>query len=165
MRVCQFLVLIGLGVVCPFAVSDETLEGKVKRVIDGDSILVVDSQGGEHEVQLEGIDAPEVKQDFGKESSDALTKLLNGKAVKLTWGSKDNYERLLAQVYVADQHVNMEMIKNGMAWHFKRYNKSQDLAKAETEAKTSKKGLWGKESPVAPWDYRKENKAPDKPVR
>jgi type 1 glutamine amidotransferase len=33
------------------------------------------------------------------------------------------------------------------------------------EAKQAKKGLWSKESPVAPWDYRKENKAPDKPSK
>jgi len=52
-----------------------------------------------------------------------------------------------------------------MAWHFKRYNKSEELAKIESEAKEVKKGLWAQESPVAPWDYRKENKAPDKPAK
>jgi endonuclease YncB( thermonuclease family) len=52
-----------------------------------------------------------------------------------------------------------------MAWHFKRYNKSEALAKLEVEAKEAKKGLWKNGSPTAPWDYRKENKAPDKPAK
>ena len=147
------------------APADETMEAKVKRVIDGDSILVVDSNDTEFEAQLEGIDAPEMKQEFGKESLEALTKMLKDQKVKLTWKSKDTYDRLLAQVYVADKHVNIEMLRSGMAWHFKRYNKSEELAKIELEAKQAKKGLWSKESPVAPWDYRKENKAPDKPSK
>ena len=145
--------------------ADDSVEGKVTRIIDGDSILVTDDKSVEYEVQLEGIDAPELKQDFGKESTDGLTKLLKGKTVRLTWKSKDNFERLLAQVYDGEKHINMEMIKSGMAWHFKRYNKDETLAKAETEAKEAKKGLWAMESPVAPWDYRKENKAPDKPLK
>ena len=147
------------------ASAEDSVEGKVTRVIDGDSILVTDAKSVEYEVQLEGIDAPELKQDFGKESTEGLTKLLKGKTVRLTWKSKDNFERLLAQVYDGEKHINMEMIKSGMAWHFKRYNKDESLAKAETEAKESKKGLWALESPVAPWDYRKENKAPDKPLK
>ena len=145
--------------------ADETMEAKVKRVIDGDSILVVDSNEMEFEAQLEGIDAPEMKQEFGKESLEALTKMLKDQKVKLTWKSKDTYDRLLAQVYLEDKHINIEMLRSGMAWHFKRYNKSEELAKIELEAKQAKKGLWAKESPVAPWDYRKENKAPDKPAK
>ena len=145
--------------------ADETMEAKVKRVIDGDSSLVVDRNDIEFEAQLEGIDAPEMKQEFGKESLEALTKMLKDQKVKLTWKSKDTYDRLLAQVYLEDKHINLEMLRSGMAWHFKRYNKSEELAKIESEAKQAKKGLWAKESPVAPWDYRKENKAPDKPAK
>ncbi len=147
------------------AYADETVEGKVTRIIDGDSILVTDAKMVEYEVQLEGIDAPEMQQDFGKESTEGLSKFLKDKSVRLTWKSKDNFDRLLAQVYVGDKHINMEMIKTGMAWHFKKYNKDEELAKAETEAREAKKGLWARESPMAPWDYRKENKAPDKPLK
>ena len=160
-----FLLCSIFGTLSADDTAENTVEGKVTRVIDGDSILVTDSKSVEYEVQLEGIDAPELKQDFGKESTEGLTKLLNGKSVRLTWKSKDNFERLLAQVYDGEKHINIEMIKSGMAWHFKRYNKDEKLAKAESEAKEAKKGLWAMESPVAPWDYRKENKAPDKPLK
>ena len=160
-------VVFSLSCLCGLstALGDETVEGKVTRIIDGDSILVTDSKSVEYEVQLEGIDAPELKQEFGKESTEGLSKLLKDKMVRITWKSKDNFERLLAQVYDGDKHINMELIKTGMAWHFKRYNNDEELAKAETAAKAAKKGLWAKESPLAPWDYRKDNKAPDKPLK
>ncbi len=150
---------------CSVLLADETAEGKVTRILDGDSILVTDSKLEEFEVQLEGIDAPELKQQFGKESTEGLSKLLKDKAVRLTWKSRDNFERPLAQVYVGEKHINLEMIKTGMAWHFKKYNQDEVLAKAEVEANEAKKGLWAKESPTAPWDYRRDNKAPDKPFK
>ena len=165
MKALPFVFLLGCLSGFSTALGDETVSGKVARIIDGDSILVTDSKSVEYEIQLEGIDAPELKQDFGKESTEGLSKLLKDKTVRITWKSKDNFERLLAQVYEGDKHINMEMIKSGMAWHFKRYNKDEELAKAETVAREAKKGLWAKESPVAPWDFRKETKAPDKPLK
>jgi micrococcal nuclease len=147
--------------------SETTLIVTVNRVVDGDSVLVLDPKDNdkEYEVQLEGLDAPELKQEFGKESSEALAKLIEKKELRITWKSKDNFERLLAQVYVGDMHINSEMLKSGMAWHFKRYNKSETLAKLEVEAREAKKGLWKNNSPTAPWDFRKENKSPDKPAK
>jgi micrococcal nuclease len=162
-----FATLLGFAVTCllSFAHADDTVEGKVTKIIDGDSIIVTDAADKEYEVQLEGIDAPEMKQEFGKEATEGLTKMLKDKPVKITWKSKDNFDRVLAQVYVEKTHINIEMLKAGFAWHFKRYNKSEELAKAETEAREAKKGLWAKESPMAPWEYRQTNKSPDKPLK
>ncbi len=145
--------------------EEQTLNAKVKKVIDGDSILVVDDQQLEHEIQLEGIDAPEAKQPYGQESTDALTKKIADAKVRITWAKKDTYGRLLGQVYVGDEHCNLSMIQQGHAWHFKRYNKNQVLADAETEARKKKVGLWGTEDPMAPWDFRSKNKAPDRPSK
>ncbi|MEQ1828792.1 MAG: thermonuclease family protein [Pirellula sp.] len=147
------------------AIADESMEARVVKVFDGDAILVVGKDQTEHEVKLEGIDAPELKQEFGSESAEALTRMLQDKTVRLTWANKDKFERPLAQVYLADKHINLEMLKNGMAWHFKRYNKSEELAKAEAMAKAAKKGLWAKDAPVAPWTYRQDSKSPDKPFK
>jgi len=146
-------------------VKEESIEGDVTKVIDGDSIKVRTSDGMEYEIQIEGTDAPELKQPFGKESAEALQKMLGTSKAKVTWQKKDNFERLLAQVYVEVKHINSEMIRTGNAWHFKRYNQSKKLADLEIEAKKEKLGLWGTDNPQAPWDYRKENRAPDKPDR
>ena len=165
MKCLYFVLLAACSSVGQTLIGDESVEGKVTRIIDGDSILVTDSKSVEYEVQLEGIDAPEIKQEFGKEATDGLSKLIKDKTVRITWKEKDNFERLLAQVYDGDKQINIEMLKSGMAWHFKRYNKDEELSKAEATAREAKKGLWAKDSPIAPWDYRKDNKAPDKPLK
>ena len=51
--------------------------------------------------------------------------------------------------------VNEELLKLGMAWHYKYFNKDEKLAKLESDAKNNKIGLWSKQSPVAPWEFRK----------
>lgn len=144
---------------------EESIEASVTKVIDGDSVKVKSAEGKEYEVQIEGTDAPELKQAYGKESTAALKKLLGDSKLRVTWLKKDNFERPLAQIYVGDMHVNAEMIRTGNAWHFKRYNQSKELADLEIEAKKEKRGLWGTDNPQAPWDYRKENRTPDKPDR
>ncbi|XZE34812.1 thermonuclease family protein [Pirellulaceae bacterium SH501] len=141
----------------------------VKKVLDGDSVSVLELRKPEpaaFEVQIEGIDAPELAQPFGKESREALAKLLPvDSVITVTWTSKDNYGRLLAQVYdKSKKHINSEMLRQGMAWHFKRYNQSKELAALEEEAKAKKSGLWAAPDPKAPWDYRRENKTPDRPA-
>ncbi|MFZ5541723.1 MAG: thermonuclease family protein [Pseudomonadota bacterium] len=52
------------------------------------------------------------------------------------------------------------MLRNGFAWHFKRYESEQEprerltYADAERKAKQAQRGLWSDRAPVAPWDYR-----------
>lgn len=141
--------------------EEQTMEGKTKKVIDGDSLIVVDEEGKESEIQLDGIDAPEFKQAFGKDATKVLEKLVANKKVTVKWTAKDNYDRILGKVYVDETFVNLEMLKKGAAWHFKRYNKDETLAKAEEEAKSEKLGLWKDDAPESPWDYRKNNRSKD----
>jgi endonuclease YncB( thermonuclease family) len=60
--------------------------------------------------------------------------------------------------------ANLEQIKAGMAWHYKKYQKDQSIedrveyARAEDEARAGKRGLWLDSEPVAPWDFRKASK-------
>ena len=49
--------------------ADSSKEAATKQ-----EIKVRSAEGKEYEVQLEGNDAPEAKQEYGKESSDALKK-------------------------------------------------------------------------------------------
>ena len=138
--------------------SEKVLEGKVKKIVDGDSIIVLDKDDKEQEVQLEGIDAPEPKQDFGGEATKLLDKKISGKEVVGKWKTKDSFERILGHVYIGEQFVNLEMVRIGAAWHFKRYNKDPEFAKAEDKAREVKLGLWKESSPTPPWDFRKNNK-------
>jgi len=145
--------------------KEESIVATVTKVIDGDSLKAKSKEGKEYEIQIEGIDAPELKQPHGKEATEALSKMVMGKEIKVTWTKKDNFERLLAQIHIDKTHVNQEMLRTGHAWHFKRYNQSKELAELEEEAKKAKRGLWATENPQAPWDFRKETRSPEKPDR
>jgi endonuclease YncB( thermonuclease family) len=65
---------------------------------------------------------------------------------------------MLANVYVGNTCVNKQLVIDGMAWHFKKYNKDTVLAKLEIEAREKKVGLWSQSNPIAPWAWRKLNK-------
>jgi endonuclease YncB( thermonuclease family) len=63
-----------------------------------------------------------------------------------------NGNRELAYAYLDDgKELSQEMLKAGLAWHFKKYNSDPILAQLETEAKNLKKGLWQANNPMPPW--------------
>lgn len=136
----------------------KTLTGIAFKIIDGDSIVVRDSEKNEQMIHLEGIDAPEAKQTFGEQASRALEELVKGKSVEIKWKKKDDFQRILGQVYIEDKHVNRQLIDLGLAWHFVRYFPSEEFAEAQSKAKQSKKGLWSESDPIAPWDFRRKNR-------
>ena len=137
--------------------ADE-LRGKVVSIADGDTITVLDADKKQHKVRLTGIDAPEKKQAFGAKSKARLGELVAGKDVVVEWKENDTYGRTLGKVRQGPLDVNLQMIKDGMAWHYKKFSKSGELSMAEAEAKAGKKGLWVDPSPMPPWEFRKLKK-------
>ena len=53
-------------------------------------------------------------------------------------------------------NVNKELLRQGMAWHYKYFNKDEELAELEQEAREKKIGLWSQPNPSAPWDFRRK---------
>ena len=47
------------------------------------------------------------------------------------------------------------MVCMGMAWWYRRYDKTEELENAERYAKENKISLWADPNPIAPWDWRK----------
>jgi len=76
------------------------------------------------------------------------------KRVRVEKVGVDTYGRTLAFVYVNDVCINKELLRKGLAWHYKDFNNDPELAQLETEARTKKVGLWSQPDPVAPWDFR-----------
>lgn len=129
--------------------------GRVVKIVDGDTYdILID--GIQTRIRMDGIDAPEKGQAYYQISKDYLGSLCNGQTVRLEVKSKDRYGRTIARSYLAgDREVGAEMIRAGMAWHFKKYSTDVELARLEVEARNSRKGLWADANPIAPWDYRK----------
>jgi micrococcal nuclease len=54
-------------------------------------------------------------------------------------GKFDRYNGLLAEIILANGiNVNKTLVKNGLAWHFKKYSKDLDYANLEIAAKQKK---------------------------
>ncbi len=152
------------------SVGAETLIGKVVRISDGDTITVLDDGLVMHKVRVEGIDAPEKGQAFGARATQELADLVAGQQVEVDWKKLDRYGRIVGKVrysprpclviWCAKRDAGLTMIRAGLAWHFKRYQREQtpedqvEYASAELQARKQREGLWRDADPVAPWEYR-----------
>jgi micrococcal nuclease len=127
----------------------------VKKVVDGDTIVVLDSMGEEFKVRLIGVNTPETVDPrkkvecFGKEASIFLKNMLDKKTVKmsvdLSQGLKDKYGRLLRYVYVDNILVNKKIIEDGYGYEYTYktpYQFQKEFKSAQTFAKENKLGLW-----------------------
>lgn len=138
-----------------FAVSHSFL-GKVIKITDGDTIIVITENQQQIKIRLDGIDCPESKQDFGTSAKQAVSELCFGKQVKVVYSSKDRYGRILGTVYIGNKNVNKELLRMGLAWHYIQFNNDKELAKLEQEARNKKIGLWSHPNPIPPWEFRKK---------
>ena len=138
--------------------TNETVSGKVNKIVDGDTFDILTDKKTTIRIRMNGIDCPERKQNYYKVCKDALGSYIFGKQVQLITQGTDQYKRTIADVYVGNNYINLQMIANGYAWHYKKYSKDGVLAKAEVEARYNKLGLWQLLNPLAPWDFRNSKK-------
>jgi len=132
--------------------------GKVIGITDGDTLGILDDTKTQHKIRLQGIDAPESGQAYATKARKALANKVFQKDVRIEWREKDRYGRILGQVFLTEngttRWINRELIEEGWAWHYKKYNTSEVLAQAEHKARGARLGLWQDENPTPPWTYR-----------
>ena len=140
------------------------------KVIDGDTLHI-----NEHKIRLEGIDAPEIKQQCKKDylkvssiigftlrknyscgitSKKKLEEKIKNLKIKCISLSKDKYKRYLATCYKNKINLNKWMVRNGYAVAYKRYSKQ--YLNDEKYAKENELGIW-KGSFLRPEKWRKLN--------
>lgn len=140
------------------------IEGKVVKVHDGDTVTVLDQNSKKFTIRLQGIDAPELKQEFGAAAQKNLSGMVLGKQVTIVWNKVDKYRRTVGTIMLDGRDINIEQVKAGVAWHFKKYEDEQSpadrvtYAAAEQMARAAKLGLWSAAKVVAPGDWRQETK-------
>ncbi len=112
----------------------------VEGVIDGDTIVVEPKT----RVRLRHIDAPELEFCGGKEAKEALEKLVTGKRVRITEQVPDQMGRGMALIYVGNELVNQELLRQGLVrYHSDSTTKTDELKALGLEVKMAKKGIFG----------------------
>ena len=104
--------------------------------------------------RLQGIDAPELGQPFGRVARDRLAELVKGHDVRVSSRAKDRYGRVLAELELEHREIGRTLVAEGMAWHYTRFSRDPALAAAEREARAGRRGLWADPAPVPPWEWR-----------
>lgn len=155
------LLLVGLFTICADAQLASTIQGKVVGITDGDTITVLDAVKRQHVVRLNGIDSPEARQDFGEDARVNLAKIIFGRYVTVQYNKQDQFGRVLGKVLLlTGRDVNLEQIKDGMAWYDKEAQSGQTTAdrkayaRAEQRARAGRSGLWADANPTPPWRWR-----------
>ena len=139
--------------------QNQLITHKVIGVKDGDTVVLL-IDGKETTVRLAHIDCPEKRQDFGTKAKQFVSDLCFGKNVVLNQQGTDRYKRIIGEIILENGvNINKELVKNGLAWHYKKYSKDDSYAQLEIYARTNKIGIWSHPTPIAPWNFRKPKKA------
>lgn len=142
----------------PAADSSAEIRGRVVRIADGDSFTILVGNNRQQRIRLYGVDSPENGQPYSKRAKQALGEMISEKDLVIREKNKDRYGRIVALVYADGININEAMLKQGWAWHFKRYDSNRNWDRLEKKARQAGIGLWADPTPVAPWQYRQRGK-------
>ena len=149
--------------------AGKTTQVDMKRVIDGDTVVVITGQGfmrktQETRIRLYGIDAPESSQKGGTESTRHLRKLIGSRRkIWMDTMATDQYGRTVGLIYPKRNHpegsYNLQMVEAGQARCY--MTGAQDRARyqhAENTAREKSRGIWKQKKRVDPWEHRRNEK-------
>lgn len=146
------------------AFAGRIIEGIVKTVYDGDTLLLVTREDSRLKVRLYGVDAPEARkpdipgQPFGDISRRTLMYKIIGRRVQAELIDVDQYKRAVAVIRYAGRDINREMVSEGLAWAYRKYLDgayASEYIGGENQARRKRVGLWHDSNPQPPWDFRK----------
>ena len=156
----QYLTILLLTLLTTSLHAATIYTGKVIAITDGDTIKILTSDKQQIKVRLANIDSPEKKQPYGQKAKQILSDKIYGKKVTVEKVTTDRYKRMIGKVYLGDRYINAEMVADGYAWVYRKYNKDPKLLELEAEAKEQGKGLWAlqEDQRVPPWEWRKQRR-------
>jgi micrococcal nuclease len=79
---------------------------------------------------------------------------------------RDSYGRIIGLVVLPDGTIlNHELVKQGLAWQYRRSSQDGILAAMEAAARESKRGLWADSQAIPPWEWRRTSHSPPGPAK
>lgn len=136
------------------------ITGKVVSVHDGDTLTLLYGKGKKLKVRLADIDAPETNQPYGDASRQALDDMVYGHVVTVVPVTVDKYGRTVGQVWRGKVAINLEMVRQGLAWRYDHYSQDPVLGQAQQQARAQRWGLWHDAHPTPPWVWREIHPLP-----
>ncbi|MBQ6656938.1 MAG: thermonuclease family protein [Ottowia sp.] len=161
-----FLLLGACACACAQAGAAQEWEARVQYVVDGDTLWVKRAEGGKRvKLRLRDIDAPEICQPDGAAARRALRQLVRGQRVQVRVVARDQYGRRVADVWRADDGVNLaaRMVEDGWAWsHRVGRHYAGRYAAQQKAAQAARRGLFADAQALHPADFRRQHGACDK---
>ena len=148
------LAVVGAGAGCGGSPCGPS-EGKVTRVIDGDTIEL---EGGER-IRYLLVDTPEISgggECFGEEARQLNSDLVLNNTVQISYDvdCTDNFGRTLAYVSVDGEEINSLLIQRGYACVLfiapNGESRREELERLQLDAKNARRGLWSACNPLPP---------------
>lgn len=156
----QYLTILLLTLLTTSLHAGTIYTGKVITDSDSDTIKILTSDKHQIKVRLANIDSPEKKQPYGQKAKQVLSDKIYGKKVTVEKVTTDRYKRMIGNVYMGDRYINAEMVADGYAWVYRKYNNNPKLLKLECQAQQERQGLWvlQEDQRVPPWEWRKQRR-------
>lgn len=138
----------------------DTLQVLVVEVQDGKTIIV-ENTGRRIKVVLKGADAPEMDQPLGDVARQHLSNLILGKQVAVEFTGMAYGSHFVARVFSGDVDISLQMVRDGVAWYDKQYEKEMSevdrrlYAESEQAARNEHRGIWQDPNPTSPWEWRR----------
>ena len=154
-------IFVFLVVFAPSWLHAATSNGEVTRIIDGDTVSFLKSDGENLRVRLADIDAPELDQPWGPAAKTALENWAEGKSGLIEIVDTDRYGRKVAYLYVGDENLNERLISEGLAWVYMDFLRDRSFISVQRDAKSREEGLWSSADPIQPsiWRSRERSKS------
>jgi endonuclease YncB( thermonuclease family) len=90
-----------------------------------------------------------------RHATEALCSFSRPVAVRFTSCSPG--ARPVGEVDVAGGELNEMLVRDGLAWWYRRYApRDGQLESLERAARNANRGLWSRPNPTPPWDWRRQ---------
>jgi len=116
-RLKTVCIAMALGCLAGPALAGGTLQGTVTHVRDGDTIEV-----GEVAVRLNGLHAPELDEQGGRQAKAFMERLVSGRQVTCELNGERSYDRLIGRCYLGGDDIAGVLVSAGLGRDCPRYS-------------------------------------------
>lgn len=138
------------------ALAAPTQEATLQEIGANSGILLVQSGETTQQVRLYGVAALEPGQAHELEARTYLMEAAMAQTLRVEVVARDTQDTPIAWVHLPDgTTLNENLLRRGLAWWDRPNTPGEDnLRQLTADAIGARTGLWAKDAPLAPWDYR-----------